>query len=77
MEGNPVTCIKCGSANVYVRQTRNDGSRRIYRYRHCADCGARFTTVEMPVRDAEKGGGNHGQKHHAGHERVLPVPKVV
>lgn len=72
-----MTCIKCGSSNVYVKQTRNDGPRRIYRYRRCADCGARFTTVEMPVRDAEKGGGSHGQEHHAKHQRVLPVPEVV
>lgn len=72
-----MTCIKCGSSNVYVKQTRNDGPRRIYRYRRCADCGARFTTVEMPVRDAEKGVGSHGKEHHAKHQRVLPVPEVV
>lgn len=72
-----MTCIKCGSSNVYVKQTRNDGPRRIYRYRRCADCGARFTTVEMPVNDSRKGGGSHGQEHYAKHQRVLPVPEVV
>lgn len=72
-----MTCIKCGSFNVYVGTTRNDGPRRIYRYRRCADCGARFTTVEMPVGDARNGGGNRGKEHHAEHQRVLPVPEMV
>ena len=72
-----MTCTKCGSSNVYVRQTRNDGPRRIYRYRRCADCGARFTTVEMPVGDQRKGSGPDGKKHPAGHQGVLPVPAVV
>lgn len=72
-----MNCIKCGSPNVYIKSTRSGNPRRIYRYRRCADCGARFTTVEMPVRDSGKGGGNGGEKHHAGHQGVLPVPEVV
>lgn len=72
-----MTCTKCGSLNVYVKSTRASGPRRIYRYRRCADCGARFTTVEMPVGDQRKGGGPGGKKHPAGHQGVLPVPAVV
>ena len=73
-----MNCIKCGSPNVYVRLTRSDGPRRIYRRRHCMDCGARFYSLEMPVSDfAQKGDADSGKKHSAGHKRMLHMPDVV
>ena len=40
-------CEKCGSENVYVKDSRPDkyGYRRL---RECAECGYRTTTFEIP-----------------------------
>ncbi len=41
-----MNCIKCGSSQVHVIDTRAKGPRRIYRRRDCLACGYRWTTVE-------------------------------
>lgn len=47
-------CVKCGSSQVKVIETRARGRRRIYRRRVCLTCGARWTTVELPVGDLRR-----------------------
>lgn len=41
-------CPKCGSNNVYVKDSRREGDL-IKRRRSCADCGHRFGSVEVAV----------------------------
>lgn len=71
-------CVKCGSSQVKVIDTRGRGRRRIYRRRVCLTCGARWTTVELPAGDLygavqrarsgldELEGGRRGKKHFTG-----------
>lgn len=70
-------CVKCGSYQVQVIDTRNDkDERRIYRRRRCMHSGWRWTTVELPVLDIKTAAalmadaargleGKDGKKHHA------------
>lgn len=44
-------CIKCGSANTGVINTREAGAARRRRYK-CRDCGERFNTLEGYEADA-------------------------
>lgn len=71
-------CVKCGSYQVQVIDTRNDREeRRIYRRRRCLRCSHRWTTVELPVGDLKTAAasmadavrrleGKDGKKHHTG-----------
>ena len=49
-----MNCIKCGSSQVHVIDTRAKGPRRIYRRRDCLACGYRWTTVELPAGDLRR-----------------------
>lgn len=68
-----MNCIKCGSRQVRVIDTRARGARRVYRRRDCLVCGCRWTTVELPVGDIRQAVDTvngleafaHGQKHTA------------
>lgn len=42
-------CPKCGSDNIFVRDTRDIKNNRIRRRRDCPDCQYRFTTVEQQL----------------------------
>lgn len=47
-------CIKCGSHQVRVIDTRAHGKRQIYRRRVCMTCGKRWSTIELPVSDLRR-----------------------
>lgn len=49
-----MTCPNCGSSNVYVKETTPDPNGKVYRRRHCADCDARFRTVETTMDDTDE-----------------------
>jgi hypothetical protein len=49
---NGFACTDCGSQNTYVRDSRPRSDGGIRRRRRCENCGARFTTWEVPVGDA-------------------------
>ena len=67
-----MNCIKCGSSQVHVIDTRAKGPRRIYRRRDCLACSYRWTTVELPAGDLRRAVDalngleeRHGKKHTA------------
>lgn len=43
------TCAECGGNNIYVRNTQTLKNGCIKRCRHCIDCGARFSTIEVDI----------------------------
>lgn len=47
-------CVKCGSYQVKVIDTRAKGKRKIYRRRECLRCGYRWSTLELPVGDLKQ-----------------------
>ena len=46
-------CPGCGGGNVYVTDTRAAKEWRRRRYK-CSDCGARFTTREIPEYELDR-----------------------
>ena len=46
-------CPTCGGSNVYVTDTRAAKEWRRRRYK-CSDCGARFTTREIPEYELDR-----------------------
>ena len=57
-------CIKCGSYQVKVLDTRAKGKRQIYRRRQCLTCGKRWTTIELPVGDLQAARKGTDEKHY-------------
>ena len=47
-------CVRCGSNQVKVIDTRARGKRQIYRRRECLHCGCRWTTIELPMSDLQR-----------------------
>ena len=43
-------CKDCGSSDVMVLATRRTGDGLLRRRRQCKDCGARFSTIEVPLK---------------------------
>ena len=39
-------CPECGSRNIYVSDTNPTAEDVVMRWRRCADCGTKFTTIE-------------------------------
>lgn len=51
-----IACPKCGQPTT-VLETRSTGPARVRRRRRCdsVSCGAKVTTIEIPIADATKG----------------------
>lgn len=50
-----VHCVKCGSIDSHVIDSRNHEASNARRRRHqCNNCGYRYTTYEVPAEEYEK-----------------------
>ena len=49
-----MTCPKCGSENVCVRETMHGDGGKVYRRRRCNDCWTMFRTVEDVLVETEE-----------------------
>ena len=47
-------CVDCNSHETMVLETRRLPDGKLRRRRGCKECGARFSTVEVPVRFRRK-----------------------
>lgn len=46
-------CPECGSECNYVRETAHGSDGKVYRRRRCAECEAKFRTVEVLINDSD------------------------